>query len=347
MASKKFLPKDFEQELKNNKLGSLYIFHGVEAYLRNYYLNLLKQKLVQPGFEGFNYTLLEGSGVTFDALSDAVFSYPMMADKKLVVLRDFDIMKPPAAMKDKIPELIANLPEETCLVCVYDTIKFDEDKKSDISDAVHNRGKIVEFAVSGNAELVRWIIRHFKALKKEITAADAEYLIFNSGALMETLQNEIVKIASYAKGSRVERSDIDAVATKILEAKIYELTGFISDGRPGKALSVLRDLVWMKFDPIMLSGAVSKQMLRLCSAKAAVVERKRPEELMKLWGMKSAYPAQKLMKQSENFNRKALVRSLELCAETDIRLKSSYGDRQLLLEMLVLSISALQRGAAV
>jgi len=34
-----------KQDLKSGALGSLYIFHGEEAYLRDYYLGEMKKKL--------------------------------------------------------------------------------------------------------------------------------------------------------------------------------------------------------------------------------------------------------------------------------------------------------------
>ena len=38
--------RKLKQDLKEGTLGSLYVFHGEEAYLRDYYLGQMKQKLL-------------------------------------------------------------------------------------------------------------------------------------------------------------------------------------------------------------------------------------------------------------------------------------------------------------
>ena len=43
-----------KQDLKSGEPGSLYVFHGEEAYLRDYYLGQLRKKLIPPGMEAFN-----------------------------------------------------------------------------------------------------------------------------------------------------------------------------------------------------------------------------------------------------------------------------------------------------
>ena len=40
--------RKFKKDLSQGTIGSLYIFHGEEAYLRDYYLDQMKAKLI-PG----------------------------------------------------------------------------------------------------------------------------------------------------------------------------------------------------------------------------------------------------------------------------------------------------------
>lgn len=50
--------RKFKKDLSQGTIGSLYIFHGEEAYLRDYYLDQMKAKLIPGGMESFNYHLL-------------------------------------------------------------------------------------------------------------------------------------------------------------------------------------------------------------------------------------------------------------------------------------------------
>ena len=57
--------RKFKKDLSQGTIGSLYIFHGEEAYLRDYYLDQMKAKLIPGGMESFNYHLLPGKGLTY------------------------------------------------------------------------------------------------------------------------------------------------------------------------------------------------------------------------------------------------------------------------------------------
>ena len=43
----------FKADLSAGTLGSAYIFYGEESYLREYYLEALRKKLIPAGFEEF------------------------------------------------------------------------------------------------------------------------------------------------------------------------------------------------------------------------------------------------------------------------------------------------------
>ena len=51
-------------DLASGSLGCAYIFHGEESYLREYYLEEVKKKLIPAGFEEFNYHRMEGKELT-------------------------------------------------------------------------------------------------------------------------------------------------------------------------------------------------------------------------------------------------------------------------------------------
>ena len=52
-------------DLKAGSPANVYIFYGEETYLRDRYLEELRQLLVPAGFEEFNYHRLPGKGNSF------------------------------------------------------------------------------------------------------------------------------------------------------------------------------------------------------------------------------------------------------------------------------------------
>ena len=70
--------------------GCAYIFYGEESYLREYYLGELRKKLVPAGFEEFNYHRLEGKDLTVQALGEMAEAMPMMSERTLIVVTDWE-----------------------------------------------------------------------------------------------------------------------------------------------------------------------------------------------------------------------------------------------------------------
>ena len=217
--------RKFKKDLSQGTIGSLYIFHGEEAYLRDYYLDQMKAKLIPGGMESFNYHLLPGKGLTAQRLGETVDALPMMSPRTLIVVNDYDLFKAPEGERTAMTKILSDLPEYCCLVFVYDTVPYKSDARMrKLAGAIQEKGQVVQFARQQQGDLVDWIGRRFRALGHEIDTADAQYLIFLCGDLMNGLISEIGKIGAFAKNRRVTRQDIDAVAIPVIDAKVFEMT---------------------------------------------------------------------------------------------------------------------------
>lgn len=85
MAARETKPNGKSQlirDLKNGEFATLYIISGEESYMKEYYLRQLRQKVVDETFADFNLIEFEGKGLTPEMLTEAIDSYPAMADKK-------------------------------------------------------------------------------------------------------------------------------------------------------------------------------------------------------------------------------------------------------------------------
>ena len=102
--------RQLKKDLSAGTIGSLYIFHGEEAYLRDYYLDQMKGKLIPPGMESFNYHLLPGKSLTVQKLAETVDALPMMSPRTMLVVNDYDIFKAPEGERTLMAQLLEDLP---------------------------------------------------------------------------------------------------------------------------------------------------------------------------------------------------------------------------------------------
>ena len=346
MAGKSRADQSAYQKLKKDiaagDIGRLYVFHGEETYLRDHYLGQMRKKLLPAGMEEFNLHTLNGREFDVRTLEQLVDCLPMMSGRTLIQVNDYDLYK--GGDKEALAALLSDLPEYVCLVFVYDLIEYKADARTKLAGVLKKYGSVVAFNRQEQGDLVDWIARRFRALDKDIGTEEAKYLIFLCGDLMTTLISEIGKIGAYAPHHRITREDIDAVATPQLDAVVFQMTDAIAQGNFDRAAAVLSDLFHMQEAPIKLLSVLGRQLRQLYTARLAIEERKSAGYLMELWGMRSAWPAEKLMQSARRFSLPWCRNAVLRCAQCDLAMKSTGADGQELMTSLLLEL-AQKKGA--
>lgn len=314
-----------KEALSGGVLGNVYIFHGEESYLREFYLSEMKKSLV-AGFESFNYHKLEGKGLTVQNLTETVEAMPMMAQRTMVQVVDWDLYKLNEEQRNGLATLLEDFPPYCCLVIVYDQIEYKPNKTyKKLYAALDKHAQAVKFEEQSQNEILKWVAKRFKAAGHTIDAPTAEHLLFTCGSLMNGLIPEIGKIAAYAKNERITKADIDAVAAPVLEAQVFEMTNAVSKGNFDRAAGVLGTLLKWQEEPFMLLALMGKELRKLHTARIALDTGKDKFWLMERWNMRSDYPARLLLDNAGRVSRDWCARAVKRCYEVDLRIKSVGG----------------------
>jgi len=326
-----------KKDLSAGTPGQLYLFHGEETYLRDYYLGRLRDAVLSGGLGEFNRHDLAGKDMSPHALEEAVDCLPILTERTFVLVTDYDLFKAGEKDREEYLRILGNLPDYCCVVFLYDLIEYKADARTKLAAAVKKYGTAVNFVRQGQRELTDWVRRHFRAQGKDIEPRLCEELIFLCGDLMQNLQQEVGKISAYAKGERITRGDIEAVATPQLSAVVFRIADAIGEKNYDKAAKVLGELYQMQKSPYEIMSALGKQLRQLYSARLALDQRRDAAWVGRLWGMK--YPMDRLMVSARRFSlpwcRQAVVR----CAQTDLAMKSTGQDPKELLTTLLLELA--------
>ena len=318
--------------------GQLYIFHGEETYLRDYYLGRLKERLLSGGMGDFNLHEIKAKDMTPHVLEEAVDCLPMMSERTLVLITDYDLFKAVEADREGYVKIFSQLPDYCCVVFLYDLIDYKGDARTKLAAAIKQHGAVVNFVRQEQGDLVDWVRRRFHALGKEIDSRLALDLIFLCGDLMTNLIGEIEKIGSYSKQKHITKADIEAVATPQLDAVVFRMTDAIGERNFDRAMSVLGELYQMQEPPIKIMWSLGRQMRQIYSARLAIEQGRGASYVAELWGMKS-YPAEKLLNSARRFSLKWCRKAVVRCGEADLAMKSTMQDAQELLTSLLLELS--------
>ena len=58
--------KILREQIKEKKIGNVYLIYGDEDFLKHYYSDTIKKLIVEPDMEEFNYTVFEGEKQDLD-----------------------------------------------------------------------------------------------------------------------------------------------------------------------------------------------------------------------------------------------------------------------------------------
>ncbi len=328
-----------KNEIKEKTLGRLYFFHGEETFLLHHYLEQMRKLLIDELTESFNFHKLTNENFDLQSFADSVESLPMMAEHTMVVVDEIDIFKMNESDREKIVDVLSDIPEHCTVVFTYETTAWKPDKRlKKLWEAVDRNGAVVEFAKQEQRDLIAWITRHFLANKKRITPDLCAYLIDLTGGTMTALSGEIAKICAYSASENIVKSDIDAVTEPVLDAVVFQMTDLLAQGAYGPALLKLRQLLKMQQDPIAILGAIGNHIRRLGAARTLLDHGRNSAELMRLCGM-TDYAARKTMNAAGKFSARFCKAAAQQVMETDYAMKTSYDDPERLLEVLVLRFS--------
>ncbi|MDD6189170.1 MAG: DNA polymerase III subunit delta [Clostridiales bacterium] len=331
---------DFRKIKTPEEASGCFILFGDENYIKESCLSQLKNLALNGGDETFNYRRLNGPNIDLDELLEAVEAFPSFAERTFVEVRDFDIYKCKEEAAEKLMAILTDVPEYCCLVFIYATIPFSEDKRrKKLHEAVKKSAKLFEINMQEQNMLIKWIQRRFAAANQTISTDNCEYLILLCGGLMTGLISEIEKISAYAKQKEISRSDIDAVAVPVAEAQVFKLSNAIAENNFDEAARLMGTLLQMNEHPVMILGLIGSQCRKLYIARLMRDKGGSVTQLMKTLDFRSEYPAKLLMNNASKFSLSWCEKAVLACAETDYQMKNSPIDEEELLRSLFLRLA--------
>jgi len=242
MAAKGHTVSELKKQLADNDIKQVYLFWGEERFLMDTYLERIAGKVPDGGLPEFNRLTVTEAKNSIGEIMDFLETYPMMCEKKLLIMRDTGIFKNASEeVKEFWTKQLENIPEFAVIVFAESEI----DKRGVIYKAVEKAGFVLEFAYLSPVDTVTWAERQILNAKKKIKKDNAEYLVEICGEGLGNLNNEVKKFIDFCE-EEVTRSDIDRLVSKSINTKVFEMTDAIMEHNADKALGILSDMKTVK-----------------------------------------------------------------------------------------------------
>ncbi len=226
----------------------VYFFFGEDDFLKEARTRELVDAAVDPATRDFNLELRRGSETDAEALDGLLSTPPMLAERRVVVLRDVDKLKKDArALLGRYLERPA--PDMVLVLVAPAGAKADK--------TLLDRSTAVEFAPLTGDRLPKWVSYHATTvLGRPITSDAVTLLVEAVGPDLAQLAVELEKLASYATDTIDERAVaavvgvrrgesvgdlLDAVAAKDATAALRLISGVLQQPKTS-AVSIVMNL---------------------------------------------------------------------------------------------------------
>lgn len=317
-----------KQDLKQGVLNNLYLFFGEEKYLIDMYTKKVTDLALGDGLAEFNYSFYNEDNESFEAFTDDVESYPTMAEKKVIVLKNTKFIKLKEYQKP-LAEILENLPEYAVVIIV----EYDEPKlKKAINDVINKKGVAVEFKKQSVADLRAWVGMQFSSAGKQMNTADTEYLINLCERSLEKLSVECEKLAASTEGTVITRSMVEELVKIPVEYKIFEMSDKLLAGDAENAYKILNGFKITKVQPVVVFSVIYGQLGDLLMFRLLGEEGKKPADYL---APNRKWLAGRLSADCRRHSKEKLRNGMRLCAKYDLEVKKGNVDGYAALELMM------------
>lgn len=309
------------KDLKENNLDRLYLFFGEEVYLKELYTKKILATVPDDGFEEFNKIIIDGKESDMFAVGQALESFPMMSDKKIVLIENSGIFKTAnQETKDFYSKVLSSLADDTVLIFS----EAEVDKRSSLFKSAQKSGTVVEFELLSETDLVSFVQREVMGQGKKIQKDVADYLVNISDTSLSSLKNEILKLVSNCE-TEITRTDVDRLASKSLQIQVFELCDLLMERKTDKALQMMEDLKTVKESPFKLIYILFGTFDKMLKAKLMEKEGVLYQDIAKELGV-SPFIAKKYINGQKGFSEDELILMTVKVAEVDLSIKQGKTD---------------------
>lgn len=335
---------EWKQMLKNGDFPRVCLLYGSEGYLKQHYADTVPKKCVTPGMEGFNFKKFDfGDGATVSQVLDAAQTLPAFGGKMCVVVRDCPLDALSGDDKAQMDEFLADVPDSTLLLFWQDTVEVNPKKSAkwrSVLSTVNKIGVSVPLDKLDRTALCKLLQSGAKKRGCSLERTEAAYLAEIVGNDLNLLLGELEKLCNYKTGE-ITRADIDAVATKSLEANIFDLSKALTAGNCARALEILHKLFAAKEKPEMILGTLVGAYVDMYRVKLSLNGGERAEYPAQFFNYKGKeFRLRNAARDAAKMDIRQLRGCLDMLSAADTALKSGVADPKITLERLLVQLSA-------
>jgi DNA polymerase-3 subunit delta len=322
--------RNLTSQFEKGQFDPLYLFIGEETFMIDEALATLREKGLGDGLADFNLNIFYASDCDIQQVVDAVQTLPMMASKRIVILKQAQDLS--ANELETLTPVIENPVDSTIFVLVG--TKADMRKK--FFKLLEAKGEVVKFQRPFENQLTPWV--HYIAKKHDKILDDdaVEILKESIGPNLTEINNEMAKLAQYSGDrKKIMVEDIKQVVSQTRVQTVFELVNAMGRGDCAASFMHLAHLLDHGQNEIGVLAMTIRHFRILLLCQEALKEGLSQAQIGSRVGVHGFF-IKDYIEQAKLQSPKQIIQIYDVLLDTDRALKSNPLSSHLWLENLVL-----------
>lgn len=325
---------DVTKRAAEGSLDPVYVLVGSERLLIERAVDAVRKAVDSMGAAGFNIEIFDGKGLEATRAISAARTLPMMADKRLVLVRRFDAMTP--TEQNHLAEYLSDPSDSACLVMTADKL----DGRSKLGKAAKKKGCLIDAKPLRGRDLREFIRAEATSRDHNIAPQAVETLLDAVGDDLAAIDDAMERLSLFVgAGQRIDADAVMQCVTRIRVESIWSLVDAIGLKDRRKGVAAAQSLLDDREPPLRLLAMVARQLRIVARMREALSEGLRPQEAAKRAGA-PPFKAGDLTESARRFTADSLGDAFTLIAEADRALKGSKRPPDVVLQDAVLALCA-------
>lgn len=210
---------------RHRNFKPLYFLYGEERFLAEELQAVLLEHAIAPHERDFNLDIVYGGDVDASAVLGLCTSYPVMAERRLVIVRDFEKLKDNRLFKE-----YAERPNPTAVVALVCGTK--PNLSAHPYRALREHAVSMECKALYDNQMPAWLQKRAEAEGYRIAPEAVRMLAEFVGTNMRTGAEELEKLTTFTAGREtITADDVVHASGQTREFNVFELQKAIGEGR--------------------------------------------------------------------------------------------------------------------
>jgi len=311
----------------------VYLLYGTIDYLIK---NEINKIIKENNIEKINIAKYDLTNDSINKIIEDSQSISLFSDKKLIIVSNSYIF---SSLNKKnieqniniLEDYLNNINIDTILIFTLINDKLDERKK--ITKLIKKNGIVKEFNSIDTIDVIKKLFDNYK-----ISVEDIKYLINRVGEDITLLQNEINKIKIYKDNDLIiTRDDINNLTSKTLEVNNFKLIDAIIDKNKNLAYQLYDERIKLNEEPIAIIISIANQIRIMYQVKQLYMNGDTENNIAKTLNI-HPYRVKLAIQNAKKYESDVLLNYLKKLSDLDINIKTGKIDKNLGLELFILSL---------